>query len=186
MELSDLYSVSKALHLIGMVSWMAGLFYLVRLMVNHAEAFDREEPEQSVLSRQYTLMEWKAYKIIIQPALVITLTFGTLLLIIQPVWLQQAWMLVKLVAVLFLAGYTLYCKAHIRRLENRSGYFSHVYYRALNEVPTLVLVAAVFLAVFRTGINWWYLTAGMIVFSGLILYAVRKVARREAEKRQRG
>lgn len=170
------YSVAKALHLIGMVSWMAGLFYLVRLMVYHAEAAGRPEPERDVLSRQYNLMEWKVYNIILKPAVVITWSFGVMMLFMQPVWLQQAWMIGKLGFVLLLTGYTHSCKAHIRRLENNTSTFSHVHYRIMNEVPTIILVAVVFLAVFRFRINWWYLLGGVGAFTVLILMAVRKVA----------
>ena len=84
MEIASWYSVSKSLHLIGMVSWMAGLFYLVRLMVYHAEAFGLNEPERGTLTRQYGLMEEKVYRIILQPAVVITWVFGVLMLFLQP------------------------------------------------------------------------------------------------------
>lgn len=178
----DWYYLAKAIHLIGMVSWMAGLFYLVRLMVYHAEAFGRPDSERLVLTRQYVLMEGKVYRVILQPALVITWVFGVLMLILQPHWLQQAWMLVKLSAVVLLTAYTAYCRGHIRRLECESGYFSHVHYRILNEVPTIVLLVVVLLAVFRTRTNWLALGLAVGVFSGLILFAIRKVARLRQQK----
>ncbi|MCK6691487.1 MAG: CopD family protein [Thermoanaerobaculia bacterium] len=178
MEVANWYSVSKAMHLIGMVSWMAGLFYLVRLMVYHAEARVLPDPQREILTRQYNLMEWKVYKIILKPAVVITWVFGVLMLILQPIWLQQAWMYGKLVFVLLLTGYTYYCKVHIRHLESNTSAFTHVHYRVMNEVPTIILVSAVFLAVFRTRINWWYLLGGVGAFTLLIIGAVRRVARK--------
>jgi protoporphyrinogen IX oxidase len=168
------YAVLKALHLIGMVSWMAGLFYLVRIMVNHAEAWMLEEPARDILTRQYHLMEQRVYKVIVVVAVVLTWVSGTLLLVLQPAWLQQPWMLVKLLLLAGLTWYTWYCKTIIPRLA-AGPWKQHTYYRALNEVPTLFLVAIVFLAVFRMMINWWYLGIGMSIFSGLIGYAIWKV-----------
>ena len=91
------------------------MFYLVRIMVNHAMAFDRPEPERSILSAQYTIMEWKSYNIILKPAVVITWSFGVMMLVIQPFWLQQGWMHLKLLFLLLLTGYTHYLKGHIRQ-----------------------------------------------------------------------
>lgn len=176
MEVANWYSVSKALHLIGMVSWMAGLFYLVRIMVYHAESFERPAPARHILAAQYSLMEWKVYRVILRPAVVITWTFGVLMLVLQPVWLQQGWIYGKLAFVLLLTGYTYYCQVHIRRLELHTSTFTHVNYRAMNEVPTIILVAVVFLAVFRTRINWAYLLVGVGAFAALIFFAVRRVA----------
>ncbi len=178
MEISDWYATSKALHLIGMVSWMAGLFYLVRLFVYHAEAGALPQPEQGILTRQYALMEGRVYRIILRPAVVITWVFGSLMLAIQPVWLEQPWLWVKLTFVLTLTGYTVYCQVHVRRLADGTSRFSHAHYRVMNEVPTIILVAAVFLAGFKSRINWFYLIGGVGVFAALILMAIRKVARK--------
>ena len=171
------YSVCKSLHLIGVVSWMAGMFYLVRIMVYHAMAFERPEPERGTLARQYSLMEWKAYNIILKPAVVITWTFGTIMLCIQPAWLQQGWMHVKLLFLVLLTGYTHYCKSHIRQLETGVSQFTHLHYRAFNEVPTIYLVGIVFLAVFKDGINYAGLFGGLAVFIGLIAWGIRKANR---------
>lgn len=182
MGIANWYSLSKALHLIGMVSWMSGLFYLVRLMVYHAEAGGRAEPDAGILKAQYNLMEWKVYRVILQPAVVITWVFGTLMLVIQPAWFQQSWIYVKLAFVVLLTGYTLYCRQHITLLETNKSTFTHLHYRALNEVPTIILVAAVFLAVFRDRINWWYLFGGLSLFAWLIASAIRRVNRRNAQR----
>lgn len=175
MTVADLYSVAKALHLIGMVSWMSGAFYLVRIFVYHAEAMSRQEPEKSILARQFSVMEWKVYRIILVPSVVITWVFGVMLLSIQPIWLQQPWIHAKLLFVFIFTGYTHYCKGQIRRLENGTSTLTHLNFRAINEVPTIILVAAVFLAVFKTNINWWYLAIGLITFSVLIFSQVRRV-----------
>lgn len=182
MTLADLYALAKSLHLIGMVSWMAGLFYLVRIMVYHAEALAGPEPPRGALAGQYNKMEWKAYNIIVRPAVVITWTFGVLMLSIQPALLEQGWMLGKLSFILLLTGYTHYCQGHIRRLENGQGAFTHLQYRAMNEAPTIFLVGIVFLAVFKTGINWAYFALGVGGFAGLIFYAVRRANHGKRDK----
>lgn len=174
MTLATLYSLAKSLHLIGMVSWMAGMFYLVRIMVYHAMALEKDGQERDVLVQQYTVMEWKSYKIILQPAIVITWTFGILMLFIQPVWLREGWMQLKLFFLILLTGYTHSLKTHIRNFESGLSKYNHIYYRALNEVPTIFLVAIVFLAVFRNRINYLALFAGLAVFTGLIGWGIRK------------
>jgi putative membrane protein len=178
MDILPWYQASKSLHLIGMVSWMAGLFYLVRIMVNHAEALAGNVEQRDLFATQYAKMEWKAWRVIIVPAIVITWTFGTAMLGLQSSWLQQPWMQVKLLFLGALTGYSWYCKIHIQRLEQRNLAFTHVYYRALNEVPTIIMVAIIFLAVFKSNINWYYLCAGVLLFTGLIFYAVKKVAQK--------
>jgi len=185
MNLTNWYSIAKALHLIGMVSWMAGMFYLVRIMVYHAMALEKAEPERSTLARQYTLMEWKSYKIILQPAIVITWSFGVTMLFIQPIWLREGWMHLKLAFLILLTGYTHYLKGHIRKLENGTSKFNHIHYRALNEVPTIFLVAIVFLAVFKTRINYFALFGGLAVFMGLIAWGIRKANRDNSQQRGR-
>jgi len=161
-----------------MVSWMAGMFYLVRLMVYHAEALSKPALERDILCGQYNLMEWKVYRIIIVPAVLITWSFGTMLLVIQPTWLTQSWMQVKLALLVLLSAYTHYTKGQIQALEGGSMQYSHRFYRALNEVPTLFLTAIVFLAVYKLAINYGYLLLGMAVFTAMIGYGLWSVARR--------
>lgn len=172
------YQVAKSMHLIGMVSWMAGLFYLVRIMVNHAEALAGDQQLRSAFAAQYNKMEWKAWKVIIVPAVVLTWSFGTTMLFLQPVWLKEPWIHAKLFFLGGLTFYTWFCKKHIQLLESESTKHTHVYYRALNEVPTVLMVAIIFLAVFKSSINWIYLAIGLLLFSGLIFSAVKKVARK--------
>jgi len=177
MDIANLYSIAKALHLIGMASWMAGMFYLVRIMVYHAMASEKESPEREILIRQFVEMEWKAYKIILRPAVVITWSFGVMMLCIQPVWFQQGWMQVKLAFLLFLTGYTHWLQSHIRQLEAGTSPHSHLYFRAINEVPTIALAGIVFLAVFKDRISFQALFAGLGIFIGLIAWGIWKANR---------
>ncbi len=150
------------------------MFYLVRIMVNHAMAFGLSEPERGILTLQYTGMEWKAYKIILRPAVVITWTFGTVMLCMNPDLLQQGWLQIKLFLLVLLTGYTHYCQSHIRQLEAGTSKFTHLQYRALNEVPTIFLVAIVFLAVFKASIHFGALFGGLAAFIGLISWGIYK------------
>lgn len=174
MTISNLYFVAKSLHLIGMASWMAGMFYLVRIMVYHAMALGKTEPERSTLAQQFTVMEWKSYNIILKPAIVITWSFGVIMLCAQPLWLQEIWMEIKLILLILLSIYTHYLQSHIRQLEAGNTKFTHLHYRALNEVPTIFLVAIVFLAVFKSGINYFMLWGGLAAFTGLVAWGIRK------------
>ncbi len=178
MDISSWYSIAKSLHLIGMVSWMAGMFYLVRVMVYHAMAAEQQSPDKEVLSRQFVIMEWKAYKVILRPAVVITWSFGVMMLCIQPQWLQQGWMQVKLAFLILLTIYTHLLQIHIRQLETGASTRSHLYFRALNEVPTIALVGIVFLAVFKDRISFSMLFIGLSLFVGLIVWGIWKVNRR--------
>ena len=178
MDTANWYSIAKAMHLIGMASWMAGMFYLVRIMVYHAMAAQKESPERELLSTQFVTMEWKAYKIIMRPAVVITWSFGVMMLCIQPIWLQEAWMHVKLTFLVLLTGYTHWLKSHIHQLEAGTSPHKHLYFRALNEVPTIALAAIAFLAVFKTRISFPALFIGLLVFVGLIVWGIWKANRR--------
>ena len=101
--------------------------------------------ERKILQGQFGPMLWKAYRVIIQPAVVITWSFGCMMLFIQTIWLQEAWFMVKFALLLMLTGYTWYCKQHIIRLEKNFSPFSHIHYRMLNEAPTILMVGIIFL-----------------------------------------
>jgi putative membrane protein len=180
MQIADWYAFAKALHLIGVVSWMAGIFYLVRILVYHAMIGDETIEARSVLHRQYNLMEWKAYKIIVRPAVVISWSFGTMMLFIQPAWLQQPWMHAKLAFLLLLTVYTHGLQAHIRELESGTSRRSHLFFRAWNEVPTIAMVGIIFLAVFKNSIHYASLIIGMLLFTGIIALGIWKANKRKA------
>lgn len=179
MDKANWYSIAKSLHLIGMVSWMAGMFYLVRIMVYHALAKEKTFPEREILSQQFVLMEWKVYKVILRPAVFITWTFGVMMLVIQPAWLSEGWMHVKLAFLILLTGYTDGLKKHIRQLEAGTSPHTHLYFRALNEVPTIALAGIVFLAVFKTRINFLTLLVGLALFVALIAWGISRANRKK-------
>lgn len=165
----------KAFHIIGFVAWFAGLFYLVRIFVYHTEALDKPEPEKTILTKQYNLMAWRVYKIICNPAMMITWICGLSMLYIYGIeWLKMStWIHLKLFLLVLLVLYHLYCKKIIQKLEQNQPTFSAFQFRLLNEAPTLFLVAIVLLAVLRNSLNFFYAFLGIFLF-GFVLYLIAK------------
>ena len=134
----------KAFHIIFMVAWFAGLFYLPRLFVNHAMTDD------DAIRERLALMERKLYRFI-TPWMVLTIIFG-LWLMFDYAWAAYAhmwWLHIKLLLVAALVVYHFYCGRIMRDLLNNPTRRSHVWYRWFNELPVLVLFAAVILAVVK-------------------------------------
>ncbi|WP_150049917.1 CopD family protein [Methylomonas rhizoryzae] len=135
----------KALHLIFMVTWFAGLFYLPRLFVYHALSDDEVSKER------FKLMERKLYFGIMSPGMLATLVFGTWMLkdYAWAMYASAGWLHAKLVLLFFLAMYHLLCGKWLYDFKYDRNRHSHVYFRWMNEVPVLFLFAIVFLAVLK-------------------------------------
>lgn len=163
MFLSAIY-IFKIVHIIGFVAWFSGLFYLVRMFVYHTEAYDYEEPKKDILRTQYNLMQWRVYKIICNPAMMITWTFGLLMIYFYGYeWFKvNYWLHFKLVLLMLMTGYHLYCKSLIKKLESGRTGFSSTKFRLFNEIPTLFLILITSIAVFKNGTNPLILGASII------------------------
>ncbi len=176
----------KSFHLIGVVVWFAGLFYLVRLFVYHAEASQEPEPAQTILKNQYEIMEKRLYHIITTPGMVVTVAMAIALLITEPEVLKDGWLHIKLAFVAALIVYHFYCGRIMRRLAAGQCNWSGQQFRALNEAPTVLLVAIVLLAVFKnslpTDITAWGIL-GMIVLMAASIQLYAKKRRLDKEKR---
>ena len=132
----------KALHLIFMVTWFAGLFYLPRLFVYHAMSDDK------VSHDRFKIMERKLFYGIMTPGAVLTIIFGTLMLT-EYAWTsfgQDLWLHIKLALIVALVIYHVMCGKFLSDFKNDNNKHSHVYYRWFNEVPVLMLVAIIILA----------------------------------------
>jgi putative membrane protein len=147
-----------------MVSWFAGLFYIVRLFIYHTEAQQKEEQERNILSRQFIEMEKKLWWIITTPAMILTVLFGTWMLIANPLLLKMPWMHVKLTFVAVLIVYHFICQRLMNQLKNGKSKWTTNHLRMWNELATLILVAVVFLVVQKDGLNW---IGGVIGFFGV-------------------
>lgn len=174
----------KAFHIIGLVVWFAGLFYLVRLFIYHAEADEQPEPARTILKNQYQIMEKRLYNIITTPGMVVTVAMAIGLLTSAPEYLREGWLHIKLLFVALLIGYHFYCGYLLKRLAAGSSTWSSQQLRALNEAPTVLLVAIVLLAVFKndlpTDITAWGIFGLIIVMAVTIqLYARKRRLDRE-------
>lgn len=165
----DYYNYIKALHLIFVITWFAGLFYIVRLFVYHAEANDKLEPEKSILIKQYQLMQYRLWYIITWPSAILASIFAFWLLVIMPQWLQQEWMIVKLGFVVLLYLYHWKCHQIFNQLQKNEVKNSSNFFRLWNEGATLILFAVVFLVILKSAINWIYGVIGIFVFSIIIM-----------------
>lgn len=134
----------KAFHLMAMVTWFAGIFYLPRLFVYHAMTEDEPGRER------FRTMERKLYRGIMNPSMIATLIFGTWLIALNP-WhyLQQGWLHAKLLLIVVLVAYHLWCGYFVRLFRDDRNPHGHVFYRWINEAPVLLLVAIILLAVLR-------------------------------------
>jgi putative membrane protein len=175
----------KAFHLIGVVVWFAGLFYLVRLFVYHAEASQEPEPAQTILKKQYELMEKRLYRIITTPGMLVTVAMAIGLLTLEPDVLKDGWLHFKLAFVVALLAYHHYCGRIMKKLAAGECKWTGQQFRALNELPTIFLVVIVLLAVFKnnlpTDITAWVIFCLIIAMAASIqLYAKKR--RRDKEK----
>lgn len=133
----------KALHIIAMVCWFAGLFYLPRLFVYHAMSND------SISHERFCIMERKLYRGIMHPSLAATFILGVAMLAMNPALLKMPWMHIKLSLVSLLIVYHFSLGVFIKRFTNQQNSKGHVFYRWYNEAPVLFLLAVVCLAVIK-------------------------------------
>lgn len=176
------YNYIKALHLIFVITWFAGLFYIVRLFVYHAEAKQKPQPEQDILIKQYQLMQYRLWYIITWPSAILASLFAFYLLYLNPEWLSQPWMHVKLAFVLLLYIYHAKCHLIFKQLQNNEVRNSSNFYRIWNEGATIILFAVVFLVILKSAINWIFGVIGIFVFSILIMLGF-KMYKRIREKK---
>jgi putative membrane protein len=167
------YQVVKALHIVFVVSWFAGLFYIVRLFIYHVEALKEEEPKQSILVEQYRKMQRRLWWIITTPAMVLTVIFGTWMLLLNPSLLKFGWMHLKLGFILLLLVYHVSCQLIMVRLVKGEHKLTSTKLRIWNEVATLFLVAIVFIVVLKSSLNWVYGTLGFFSVGLLLMLGIQ-------------
>lgn len=166
-----MYPYLKALHIIFIVTWFSGMFYIVRLFIYNAEANEKPEQEKKILRNQFSLMIRRLWLGITWPSAVFTLVFGLWLLHVLGV--LQTWLLVKLC---FVAGLYLYhFSLHIIYRQQMNGIFkfSSTQLRVWNEVATIFLVSIVLLAIVKNAMSWVWGLAGLFVFIILLMSSIR-------------
>jgi putative membrane protein len=173
----EAYLWFKTLHIVGVVVWFAGLFYLVRLFIYHREAEALAPPLRQAFEDQYALMERRLANIITTPGMVVAVVCAAGLLSVNPAWLHQGWMHAKLAFVAVLLAYHAFCYRLMGKLQRGDCRWSGRQLRALNELPTLLLVVIVLLVVFKdqfpTGAATWFLVALVLLMAASIQFYAR-------------
>lgn len=165
----ELYNYIKSLHLIFVITWFAGLFYIVRLFVYQIEAHEKPSPEREILLNQYKIMTYRLWYIITWPSAMLATCFAIWLLYLNPAWLQMSWMHVKLGFVVLLFVYHFKCHQIYNQLQKDEFKYSSNFMRLWNEGATIILFAVVFLVILKNAFNWIYGVIGIFLFSILIM-----------------
>ncbi|MGB5498642.1 MAG: CopD family protein [Maribacter sp.] len=173
----EYYNYIKALHLIFIVTWFAGLFYIPRLFIYHIEATQKPSPEKEILSNQLKLMTKRLWKIITWPSAILSTIFAIWLLVLQPIWLQEPWMHVKLAFVVLLFLYHMKSHQIYKQLQRDEVNYTSRFMRIWNEGATLILFAVVFLVILKSAFNWIFGVIGIIVLGILLMLGIRLYAR---------
>lgn len=176
------YLYIKSLHLIFVITWFAGLFYIPRLFIYHIEAQEKPQPDKDILSKQLKIMTRRLWYIITWPSAVLATIFAIWLLILNPAWLSDAWMHVKLVFVLLLFIY--HGKTHQIFKQQQQGIFkwSSNQMRIFNEGATLILFSVVFLVILKNAFNWIFGVIGIFVLALLLMLGIKLYKRIRQKK----
>lgn len=168
-----IYLYAKAIHIIFVICWMAGLFYMPRLFIYHTEAKTKGEMEYQILHKQFAIMENRLWWVITTPAMYITLASALVMLYLNPSLIGLGWMHVKL---LFVAGMVFY---HFRTqwimyaLRNEISSWTSSQLRLWNEVSTILLFAIVFVVILKSALSWIYGVVGLLGLAILLMILIK-------------
>nr|WP_255216291.1 CopD family protein [Pseudenhygromyxa sp. WMMC2535] len=165
--------LAKALHIVGFISWFAGIFYIVRLFVYHAEAGERPEAERAILQPQLELMAGRLWKIITVPAAVLTFIGGLSMVVQLENFGAQTWLHIKFVLLAGLLGYHLWCGKIRRDQAAGKSTWTSKKLRVFNEGGTMFMVAIVFLAVFKSAISIAWGVGGLLTLGIGLMVGIR-------------
>ena len=141
----NLYLIIKSLHLISVISWMAGLLYLPRIFVYHVENYGKKQTTDI-----FEIMERRLYNYIMRPAMLLSWIFGVFLIYLNGFdSLNNFWMQIKLLLVIVLSIYHEYLGSCLNKLKNRTNTKTSKFYRYINEIPTLLLILIVFIVIIK-------------------------------------
>ena len=166
----------KALHIIFVVTWFAGLFYIVRLFIYFVEANHEEVNAKAILQKQYKLMSKRLWYGITWPSAILTAFFASWLLFFTPQGLgmiKMPWMQIKLTFVVALYIYHFMCHRMFVQLINDKLTFSSFKLRIFNEIATILLFAIVFLVVLKNNISWIWGVVGIVLFGIILMLAIK-------------
>lgn len=167
------FSYLKALHIIFVVNWFAGLFYMPRLFIYTKEASEKDEPARSILLEQNLLMQQRLWNIITWPSAIITLILATCILVQQPFFLKQGWLHVKLFFVFLLYGYHFYCHIIYKQQQQHIFKLTSKQLRIWNELATILLFIIVFLVVVKSKISILFAIIGVLALAILLMAGIK-------------
>ena len=162
----------KALHIIFTVTWFAALFYMPRLLIYHVEASLKQEPDKSILSEQFKIMQRRLWNAIAWPSMAMTWGFGLWMLLLNLQLLSQPWFILKLVFVFLLSLYHLQTNNIFQQHQKNELKWSSFKLRLWNEVATVFLFAIIFLVVPKQNAGWVWAVLGLVLFIITIFSAV--------------
>jgi len=168
-----LYLYAKAIHVIFVICWMAGLFYMPRLFVYHTEAKMKSDAEYQVLHKQFMVMESRLWQVITTPAMYIAISSALVMLYLNPALLSAGWMQVKLCFVAGLIGYHFVSQRIMNQLKMGKSTWTSSQLRLWNEVSTVILFAIVFLVVLKSAFGWLIGVIGLLSLCILLMILVK-------------
>lgn len=171
----------KALHIIFVVTWFAGLFYIVRLFIYHTEASQKPEPDRRILISHFKIAEKRLWYGITFPSMILTYVFGFWMAYEMFGLSFPGWLLLKLAFVLGLTLYHFECHRMFNKLQRDEIKYSSLRLRIWNEVATLFLFAIVFIVVLKDSGNWLWGMAGLVIFA-LLLFAAIHIYKKRREQ----
>ncbi len=175
--MGDYYGYFLSVHIVFVISWMAGLFYILSLFIYHTEANDKPEPDRSILVGQFLKMEATLWKIIATPAMIISVLAGASMLYINPTLLEADWMMVKLGFVVALIIYHFICQRMVKQLKAGIYKMNSFQLRLWRELATIFMVAIVFTVILKNAVNWIYGLIGIMGLAFVIMFAVKAYKR---------
>lgn len=175
----------KAFHLVGVVAWFAGMFYLPRLFVYHAEANEQPEAVRTILQQQYQVMEKRLYSIIMTPAMILTIVMAIGMLVTAPELLKDMWLQIKMGLVLVLVGYHHFCARLMKEMAVGKFRFTGQQFRWFNEFPTVLFVVVVLLAVFKGSFPTSAAAWGVVGMIGAMAAVIQIYARKRRLDREK-
>jgi len=178
--MADLYV--KSLHIIFIVTWFAGLFYIVRLFIYQREAMDKPEPDRTILGDQLKLMANRLWFIITWPSAMITLILGGIMIYQYPAMLELPFMHIKLTFVVLLYIYHFMCHKLYKQLQNDIMRYTSNQLRIWNEISTLILISVVFIIVLKNEFDWIKGTIGFFLVAVTLMIAIKIYKRLRSKK----
>jgi|TARA_B110000967_G_scaffold120459_1_gene123094 putative membrane protein len=177
----DYYNYIKSLHLIFVITWFAGLFYIPRIFIYHIEATKKTATEKQILTAQLKIMAKRLWFIITWPSAILAIIFGIWLLVLAPYWLEQPWMHAKLGFVALLIIYHLKTHFIFKEIQADKINYSSNFMRIWNEGATLILFAVVFLVLLKSTLNMAYGMLGLVGLAVVLMLGIKLYKKTRSE-----